>query len=97
MTNSLYFDCDCISAFLWVNEQNLLTTLYHGRIVISKPTYDELSYPTTPHLKYRIDQLIRNKQVSLSFIDIDSDTYIRLRTSRKTYNNKVDILPFFCK
>lgn len=75
MTDSLFFDSDCISAFLWVNEQNLLNLLYPGRVVIPKPAYDELSYPTTPHLKQRIDYLINNGQVSLEAINVDSETY----------------------
>ncbi|NYB72850.1 hypothetical protein HZF24_01705 [Sedimentibacter hydroxybenzoicus DSM 7310] len=75
MIDSLFFDSDCISAFLWVNEQNLLTLLYPGMVMIPKPVYDELSYPTTPHLKQRIDYLISNKQASLATIDVDSDTY----------------------
>ncbi|MEG1877475.1 MAG: hypothetical protein RR146_07890 [Lachnospiraceae bacterium] len=37
MTDSLFFDSDCISAFLWVKEQNLLALLYPGRIIIPKP------------------------------------------------------------
>lgn len=44
--------------------------------MVPKPAYDELSYPTTPHLKQRIDYLISNKQVSLATIDIDSDAYV---------------------
>lgn len=48
MIDSLFFDSDCISAFLWVNEQNLIALLYPGMVVIPKPAYDELSYPTTP-------------------------------------------------
>lgn len=75
MTDSLFFDSDCISAFLWVREQNLLALLYPGRIVIPKPAYDELSYPTTPQLKQRIDTLISNNQAVVETISIDSDTY----------------------
>lgn len=75
MTNSLFFDCDGIAAFLWVNKQSLLVLLYPGRIVIPKPTYDELSYPTTPHLKTRIDYLINNNQATLETINVDSDAY----------------------
>jgi len=76
MTDSLFFDSDCISAFLWVNEQNLLTLLYPGKVVVPKPAYDELSYPTTPHLKQRIDFLVKNNQASLATIAVDSDAYI---------------------
>lgn len=44
-------------------------------VVIPKPVYDELSYPTTPHLKQRIDFLIESNQISLVTINIDNDTY----------------------
>jgi predicted nucleic acid-binding protein len=84
MINLLFFDSDCISAFLWVNEQNLLTLLYPGRVVIPKPAYDEISYPTTPHLKQRVDYLISNKLASLATIDVGSDVfalYHKLTTS----------------
>jgi len=69
MTDSLFFDTDCISAFLWVNSQSLLAGLYPGRVVIPRPVYDELSYPITPHLKQRIDYLINNKLADLAAID----------------------------
>ena len=75
MIDSLFFDSDCISAFLWVKEQNLLAMLYPGRIVIPKPAYDELAYPTTPQLMQRIDSLISNHQATLQTINVDSDTY----------------------
>ncbi|HBH13529.1 MAG TPA: hypothetical protein DDX29_10520 [Clostridiales bacterium] len=75
MIDSLFFDSDCISAFLWVNEQNLIALLYPGMVVIPKPAYNELSYPTTPHLKQRIDYLINNNQATLEAIHVDSDAY----------------------
>ncbi|MHA6482755.1 hypothetical protein ACX1C1_12715 [Paenibacillus sp. strain BS8-2] len=87
MTDSLFFDSDCISAFLWVNEQNLLTLLYPGMIVIPKPAYDELSYPTTPHLKQRIDSLIKDKQASLADIIVGSETHT-LYQKLTTYQNE---------
>jgi len=43
--------------------------------VIPKSAYDELSHPTTPHLRQRIDYLISQKLVSLAFIDVGSDIY----------------------
>ncbi len=75
MIDSLFFDTDCISSFLWINKQNLLALLYPKRIVIPKPTYDELSFPNTPHLKQRIDYLIDNGQARLATISVDSETY----------------------
>jgi hypothetical protein len=92
MTESLFFDSDCISAFLWVNEQNLLTLLYPGRIVIPKPAYDEMSFPTTPHLKQRIDLLIANKQATIEAINIDSETYTLYRKLTTSNNEGYKII-----
>ena len=55
--SKLFFDTDCISAFLWVGQEAILPKLYPGRIVIPEPVYDELSNPRIPHLKQRIDAL----------------------------------------
>lgn len=75
MTDRLFFDCDCISAFLWVKEQALLPKLYPDKIMIPKSTYDELSFPTTPQLKQRIDSMIASNQVTLIDIDIGTEEY----------------------
>lgn len=34
MTNSLFFDTDCLSSFLRINDTNILHELYGGRIVL---------------------------------------------------------------
>lgn len=75
MTDSYFFDSDCISAFLWVGEQNLLTTLYPNRIIIPQSVYDELSHPSIPHLKSRIDALLSSNQAKLESIILDTPTY----------------------
>lgn len=75
MIDSLFFDSDCISAFLWVQQQSLLALLYPRRIVIPKPVYDELSFPATPHLKQRLDCLINNNQAHLETINVASEAY----------------------
>jgi predicted nucleic acid-binding protein len=75
MTDSLFFDSDCISAFLWVNGQNILSQLYAGKIIIPKQSYKELSYPTTPHLKQRVDALIASGDAQLYDMDINSEEY----------------------
>ena len=36
MTDKLFFDTDCISAFLWVKEENILFKLYPGKIILHK-------------------------------------------------------------
>lgn len=61
----LFFDTDCLSAFLWVNGQAILPELYPGRIVIPEPVYIELSRPQISHLKRRIDLLKNNHQATL--------------------------------
>lgn len=43
MTDDLFFDTDCLSAFLWINDTNILHELYGGRIVLPEPVYQELS------------------------------------------------------
>lgn len=55
MTDDLFFDTDCLSAFLWINETNILNELYGGRIVLPEPVYQELSNPCIPHIKQRAD------------------------------------------
>ena len=51
MTEPLFFDTDCISAFLWVNNESILSKLFPGRIVIPKEVYDELSHPGVNRVK----------------------------------------------
>lgn len=36
MTDELFSDIDCLSAFLWINNTNILQTLYSGRIKTRK-------------------------------------------------------------
>lgn len=43
MTDKLFFDTDCISAFLWVKEENIILKLYPGKIILPKPVFNELT------------------------------------------------------
>ncbi len=61
MTDLLFFDTDCLSAFLWVRNECLLPQLYPGKVVIPKPVYTELCRPNTTHLKKRVDVLLGQK------------------------------------
>lgn len=36
MNDELFFDTDCLSAFLWINNTNILQKLYIGRIKTRK-------------------------------------------------------------
>lgn len=75
MTNELYFDTDCISAFLWINNTNILHELYGGKMVLPDPVYQELSNPCIPHLKQQADQLVNAKDVSIKTIDLGTEEY----------------------
>lgn len=75
MTEPLFFDTDCLSAFLWVNNQSLLSQLYPGRIVIPSAVYTELSNPRITHLKARVDTLIADKSARIETIETDSAEY----------------------
>ena len=80
----LFFDTDCISAFLWVDEQAILPKLYPGRIVIPEPVYDELSNPRIPHLKQRIDVMKSKGQVRIVSVqhgEPEYDSYMRMTNS----------------
>ena len=91
LTEPLFFDTDCLSAFLWVRNESLLSELYPGRVIIPEPVYIELSRPNIKHLKTRVDSLISSKLAEVRKIDIGSDeflTYYRL-TEEPAENHKI--------
>ena len=51
MTEKLFFDTDCISAFLWVDNESILSKLFPHRIIIAKEVYKELSHPGVNRVK----------------------------------------------
>lgn len=75
MTEPIFFDTDCLSAFLWVDEQSILPQLFPGRIVIPQAVYDELLNSRVNMLINRIDILRGNGQVELRSIEVDSKEY----------------------
>lgn len=75
MTKLLFFDTDCLCAFLWVEQENLLPQLYPGRMIIPRPVYTELCNPRIPHLKSCADMLLTQKLASIQEISIDSKEY----------------------
>lgn len=82
MTEPLFFDTDCISAFLWVDEENILAKMYPGRIVIPKQVYDELSHPGLNHLKglkSQVDTLIQSGNAAIETIDTGTEVYALYR------------------
>lgn len=70
-----FFDTDCLSAFLWVNNTNILQVLYGGRIIVPGPVYQELSNPSIPHIKQRADIMTDNKDVKVQEITVGTTEY----------------------
>jgi predicted nucleic acid-binding protein len=68
--DTLFLDTDCLSAFLWVDEENLLYALYPGRLVIPGQVRAELSY--VPKLKSKTDALIACGKAAVE--DIETGT-----------------------
>lgn len=75
MTEKIFFDSDCVSAFLWVEEQSLLGLLYPGRIVIPDAVYRELSNPSVRQLRERIDKMLAMHFARLEHIDLRTEEY----------------------
>lgn len=81
MTEQIFFDTDCLSAFLWVGKDNLILRLYPGRIVLPQQVYDELKKVAT--LKKRVDELLAQGVISIQQLVIDTpeaDLYFKLTT-----------------
>lgn len=91
MTEPLFFDTDCLSAFLWINEQSILAQLYPGRIVIPQAVYEELSYPKVSHLKARIDDMLCNSYATVSTIQSGTKEYkmYRMMTTDPFFGHKI--------
>lgn len=73
MTEPIFFDTDCLSAFLWVNNQSLLALLYPGRVVIPDAVYSELSNPHITHLKAKVDAMIHANNARVESIQTGSE------------------------
>ncbi|MGL5259431.1 MAG: hypothetical protein ACRC7V_04925 [Lachnospiraceae bacterium] len=89
MNEDLFFDTDCLSAFLWINNTNILEKLYGGDIIIPSPVYSELSNPRIPHIKNRADILINSNVARLKQIESDTDEYeLYCKLVKGTKNDK---------
>ncbi|MFT9487179.1 MAG: hypothetical protein ACH0QD_07390 [Tepidibacillus sp.] len=75
MTSKLFFDTDYISSFLWVKEENILFQLYPGRIVLPKEVFIELSNPSIPHIKRKVNELCINGDVTTKEILTNTEEY----------------------
>jgi predicted nucleic acid-binding protein len=75
MIKQLFFDTDCFSSFLWVKQENILLSLYHGRIVLPQEVYIELSNPSIPHIKSKVADLCANADITTQQILINTEEY----------------------
>ena len=81
MTNDIFFDTDCLSTFLCVNQEAILIKLYSGRIKIPIIVYSELCQPNLLSFKTKIDAMINDGHASivdLIFSTSEAKTYIAL-------------------
>lgn len=75
MTDKLFFDTDCISAFLWVKEENILFKLYPGKIILPSPVFNELSNPSIPHINRKVNELCLSGDFSTKEILVNTEEY----------------------
>ena len=91
LTDSIFFDTDCICAFLWINRESFPEKKFPGKIVIPQEVYKEIDRPTIPHLKTRIDQIISNGSAVIMSMDISSEEYALYR-ELITYNGRNKVI-----
>jgi predicted nucleic acid-binding protein len=75
LIKQLYFDTDCISSFLWVKRENILLSLFSGKIILPGDVFVELSNPSIPHIKSKITQLKSNGDIITQQIMIGTEEY----------------------
>lgn len=73
MTERVFFDTDCLSAFLWVRGESILSRLYSGRIILPAQVYDELT--RVPHLLAGVDRMKREGNLTVDGMEVDSAEY----------------------
>lgn len=71
----MFFDTDCLSAFLWVDNQSLLALLYPGRIVIPAEVYAELSLPSIRQLKAKVDSMVTSSFARIEHLQVGTEEY----------------------
>jgi len=79
MTDQIFFDTDCLSAFLWTAQEYLLIRLYNSKIALPQQVYEELT--KVPFLLKKTNQLLANKNVILISLIVSTpaaELYIKL-------------------
>ncbi len=75
MTEKLFFDTDCISSFLWINDTNIIENLYGGKIVFPEQVYQEMSNPCIPHIKQRADALLTSNAAMVMALEVGTEEF----------------------
>ena len=73
LTDKLFFDTDCLSAFLWARGESILSQLYPGRIILPAQVYDELK--RVPHLLAKVDVLKNEGNLIVDSMEVGSAEY----------------------
>lgn len=73
MTDRFVFDTDCLSAFLWVRGESILSRLYAGRIILPAQVYEELK--RVPHLLARVDRMRGSGDLMVDSMEAGSAEY----------------------
>lgn len=66
----IFFDTDCISAFLWSNSEYLLVECFGNNMILPRQVYEELS--KVINLKEKIDIMISNNILKIEEIETDT-------------------------
>ena len=82
LTEKYFFDTDCLSAFLWIREESILSKLYYGKIILPAQVYIELQ--RVPHLLARVEALKNSGELSVASMEVGSseyEDYLKMTTS----------------
>lgn len=79
MTEKYFFDTDCLSAFLWIRKESILSKLYAGRIILPAQVYKEIG--AVPHLLEKVDILKKSGDLRVESMQVGSveyDDYLKM-------------------
>lgn len=74
LMSKLFFDTDCLSAFLWVGEEPILPKLYPGLIVVPAEVRQEIS--RIKWMEQRLMVMSAKKQIVFESIEVGSDAHV---------------------
>lgn len=75
MMKPVFYDTDCLSCFIVIDDTSVLEELFDS-IYVPFEVYDEFDRPGIQILKERVDKLIDNGFVKIVTFDVQEDEYI---------------------